>query len=158
MRATAPVRYPAALVLLVVLAFASGCTKSASLPPKARGVFYQPTDGKPVMLFKGTGIEMAPRSMPVAGTRRPSFLVSLPDVKMSEVRIGVDLADGKSGPFQRVDVTATPVEGQNGVYTIRPNTDLPPGLCAVVVGFDDVLMDDRDNVYPFRIVDEKPAS
>jgi len=119
-------------------------------------VFYEQAGGKSTPLLLGTAVEMTPRAIPVGVTARPSFLVNLPTANISEIRIAADLVEGKNGPFQRIDVTATPVDGKPGAYTISPKTDLPPGLCAVIIGSDDRILDDRNNVYPF-VVGQNPT-
>jgi hypothetical protein len=151
MRTTARITHIAAWLVTVAVLVFPGCTKSGSVP-RNRGVFYQPTGGQLVLLLRGSGVEMAARAVPITGTLRPSFLVDLPKTQMADVHIGVDLSDNKNGPFRRVDATVAPVEGKDGAYTVRPDGDLPHGLCAIVVGTD-VLSADKDNVYPFRIPD-----
>jgi hypothetical protein len=159
MRIAGSTRCVAAWVLTVAILVLPGCNK------RGHGVFLERAAGKPLPLFRGTVVEMAARAVPVTGTTRPSFLVDLPKApipnagktEMPEVRLAVDLTDGKAGPFQRADATVAPVEGKNGVFKIAPTGDLPSGLCAVVVGAGDELVADKDNVYPFRIVLEQKA-
>ena len=160
MRAAAPVTHLAAWLLAVVCILAPGCKSSPTT--KGRGVFYQRTDTQLVPMLRGSVTEMAARAIPISGTVRPSFLIDLPrslsdfqKAHVPDVRIAVELEDNKAGPFKPVDVTVTAVEGQEGAYRVRPNADLPPGLCAVVLGAGDELSADGNNVFPFRIADEQ---
>ncbi len=156
MRTTGSAIRIVAWALAAVFITFPGCSKK-DVGPKGGGVFYQKTASEFVPLFQGSSVEMLARAVPIAGVARPSFLVKFPNTQTTEVRIGVELADGKDGVFQRVDVTSAPVEGQKWIYTVTPTADLPPGLCAIVVGVDDQLSADKNNVYPFTIVGDKPA-
>ena len=157
MRTTLPVTTTVAVVSILALMVLPGCHHGEPPPSGNRGVFYQRTAGQNVPLLLGTALEMAPRAISVGSAVRPSFLIDLPSANISEVRIAVNLVDGKGGPFQRIDVTALPVEGKPGVYTVSAKIDLPTGLCAIVIGFDDRVLDDRNNVYPFIVAGENAA-
>jgi len=144
----------AAVAFTVVLAVCAGCTEnkeSASPLPTSRGVFYQPAQGKPVPLLNGSAIEMVARATPITGTMRPAFTVSFPILRPADIRLAVNLSDNRPGPFDAIDVTVTPVEGQAGVYHVQPTADLPPGLCAVVVSAGAELTNDVNNAYPFKL-------
>jgi len=151
MRTNARMQQVALVVLTALFVVLPACNKGNSAVPASRGVFYQPPQGKLVVLLSGSATEMAARAIAITGTARPSFLVSVPIVRPADIRVGVSLVDNKPGAFQAVDSTVTPVEGQPGVFSVRPNADLPPGLCALVVGGKDELSVDTNNAYPFKL-------
>ena len=159
--------YITAGLLSLVCLVAPACSKNDGwFAPRNRGVFYQQADGKLVLLFSGTAIEMAPRAVSVTGTRRPTFVVDLSNLLLQghqghqedgpsrgAHRGGADRQQTWRVPARRRD--GHPGQGKPGAFQVRPTADLPAGLGAIVLGADETLTADKDNVYPFNVTAER---
>ena len=135
-------------VIVVVGVF--GACASDTLP-KEIGVFYQTPRQELIALVNGTASGMSSRAVDV-GTARPVFFLNLPDVQISEVRIGTAI---RGNGYSRVEAAIMPIEGRSGLYKLTPKADLPRGLCAIILSSGlfgaDEIYSDVANVYPFTI-------